>query len=373
MQSSTLRLWLLRTILSLPIPILRSLAGGGVVHVQGRTLDAQIQFLWRTWLNRIPGRVPLSLQDKSLESARQEWQDIAAQLGPPSGLKVRYETIGDISAPTGGAPMTGLLIRPSRIAADAPLLLFFHQGGGVLGNSVLSKAFATVFAHEARCPVLLPDYRLAPANRFPAALDDARQALEWAQQHAHQLGATSGDVAVGGVLTGANLAARLCLDLKRDFKPLPVAQLLLTPLLDFSDARIKANAGLGLWPITAADIDILTGHYAGAGTDLTDPRISPALESLIIGQPRTLVVSAGLDPLSDQGLAFVHRLLQARTRAVYRRYDTLPLGFDLLAGVVHDARAAVVDMAQTWVELLRSHRADTEPNLIQPDLVQDLL
>lgn len=367
MQSSTLRLWLLKKVLSLPVPVLRSLAGGGVVYVNGRTLDAQIQFLWRTWFNRTPGRIPLSLRDQSLEAARQEWQDTAAFLGAPSGLKVKYEPIGDGATATvgGSAPVSGLLIRPARIAPDAPLLVFFHQGGGVLGGAVLSKAFCAVFAHEARCPVFIPEYRLAPTNRFPAALDDARVALDWAQANAGRLGAASGQVAVGGVLTGANLAARLCLDLKRDFKPLPVAQLLVTPLLDFGDAGIKANASLGLWPITANDIDLMTGHYAGAGTDLTDPRISPAREGLIIGQPRTFVVSAGLDPLADQAEAFVHRLMAARTRTVYRRYDTLPLGFDLFAGVVHGARAAVNDMAQTWVELLRSGQAEPEPDLVQ--------
>lgn len=367
MQSSTLRLWLLKKVLSLPVPVLRSLAGSGVVHVAGRTLDAQIQFLWRTWFNTTPGRVPLALSDKSLEAARQDWQDTAAFLGQPSGVKVRYETIGDGATSTvgGGAPVPGLLIRPVRIAPDAPLLVFFHQGGGVLGGAQLSRAFCSVFAHEARCPVFIPEYRLAPAHRFPAALDDARTALEWAQAHASRLGATSGEIAIGGILTGASLAARLCLDLKRDFKPLPVAQLLVTPLLDFSDAGIKAHANLGLWPMTAGDLDIMIAHYAGAGTDLTDPRISPARESLIIGQPRTFIVSAGLDPLADQAEAFVHRLLAARTRVLYRRYDTLPLGFDLFAGVVHEARAAVMDMAQNWVELLRSGHAE-------PDLVQDV-
>ena len=367
MQSSSLRLWLLKKVLSLPVAVLRSLAGGGVVYVNGRTLDAQIQFLWRTWFNTTPGRTPLSLRDKSLEAARQEWQDTAAFLGAPSSLKVKYEAIGDgaTSPVASSAPMSGLLIRPARIAPDAPLLVFFHQGGGVLGGSGLSRAFGAVFAHEARCPVLIPDYRLAPANRFPAALEDAHIALEWAKAHASRLGSASGEVAVGGVLTGANLAARLCLDLKRDFKPMPVAQLLVTPLLDFADPGIKANANMGLWPITAGDLDIMISHYAGAGTDLTDPRISPAHESLIIGQPRSFVVSAGLDPLADQAEAFVHRLISARTRTVYRRYDNLPLGFDLFAGVAHEARAAVMDMAQNWVELLRSGRAEPEPDLVQ--------
>jgi acetyl esterase len=278
----------------------------------------------------------------------------------PSQIKVRAEDIGfePVGSPYGTLPAKGLLIRPAQIAADAPLLIFFHQGGGVLGGPELSKAFCALFAHEARCPVFIPEYRLAPANRFPAAYEDARVAYEWAQNNAFRLGARSGDVAVGGALTGAALAARLCLDLKRDFKPLPKGQLLLTPLLDLSDSHIKGATTGNLWPLTGEDLDVLIGHYAGAGTDLTDPKISPALEKLIIGQPRTLLVSAGLDPLAMQGEAFVKRLIVARTRVVYRRYDTLPLGFDLFPGVVDATRGAVADMARNWVELLRAGRDD---------------
>lgn len=374
MRSSFLRLWLLRQVLSLPPAVLRFFAGGGVVHDRGRTLDAQIQFLWRSWFAG-PGagngeQVPLGLTRISLEQARKEWQDLAALLGLPPQIKVKIEDIGfePVGSPYGSFPAKGVLVRPAQIAADAPLLVFFHQGGGVLGGPELSKAFGALFAHEARCPVFLPEYRLAPAHRFPAAYDDARVAFDWAQANAFRLGARSGEVAVGGVLTGAALAARLCLDLKRDFKPLPKAQLLVTPLLDLGDAGAAKSGGTngGQWPLTAEDIGVLISHYAGAGSDLTDPKISPALEKLIIGQPRTLLVSAGLDPLARQAEAFARRLIAARTQVVYRRYDTLPLGFDLFPGVVDEARAAVRDIARNWVELLRLNPAGTD------DVTQDV-
>lgn len=363
MRSSFLRLWLLRQALSLPPAVLRFFAGGGVVHVDGRTLDAQVQFLWRSWFaGQGAGdgeHVPLGLAAISLEQARKEWQDMAALFGLPPQVKVKVEDIGfePVGSPYGSLPAKGVLIRPAQISPDAPLLVFFHQGGGVLGGPELSKAFAALFAHEARCPVFIPEYRLAPANRFPAAYEDARGAFEWAQGNAFRLGAKSGDVAVGGILTGAALAARLCLDLKRDFKPLPKAQLLVTPLLDLSDIQAKSG---GQWPLTGEDIDVLIGHYAGAGADLTDPKISPALEKLIVGQPRTLLVSAGLDPLAPQGEAFARRLVAARTRVIYRRYDILPLGFDLFPGVVDEARDAIRDIARNWVELLRTVVGEAE-------------
>ena len=356
MRVSSLNTWLLKHCLTLPPAVLRFLAGGGVVHNQGRTLDAQIQFLWRGLFTSPAGRTRLSLTGKSLESARIEWQETAALFGLPDDVRVRFETI-----PAEGSSLGGLLIRPAHISEDAPLLVFFHQGGGVIGGPDLNKAFGALLAHEAHCPVFLPEYRLAPLNRFPAALEDARAAYDWAKVNALRLGAQSGQVAIGGSLIGASLAARISLDLRRDFKPSPAGQLLITPLADLADPAIKTDEAPGLWPLTVTDLDLMISHYAGAGTDLTDPRLSPALEKLIPGQPKTFIVSAGLDPLAAQGEAFARRLIAARTTTLYRRYDTLPLGFDLFAGMVDEAQSAVKDIAENWVDLLRNGRIEAVP------------
>ena len=355
MRVSTLNTWLLKRCLTLPAAVLRFLAGGGVVYRQGRTLDAQIQFLWRALFTNPAGRTRLSLTSKALDAARSEWQDAAALFGLPDDIRVRFETIAGE-----GPSLGGLLIRPAHVSEDAPLLVFFHQGGAVLGGSNLSQAFCALLAHEAHCPVFLPEYRLAPLHRFPAALEDARAAYDWAQANVLRLGAKSGQTAIGGALTGASLAVRISLDLKRDLKPVPAGQLLITPLVDLADPAIKANDASGVWPLTTADLDLMINHYAGAGTDLTDPRLSPVLEKQIIGLPKTFIVSAGLDPLAVQGEAFALRLRAAHTPTLYRRYDSLPLGFDLFAAVVDEARAATKDIAVNWTDLLRNGQAETD-------------
>ncbi len=369
MRSSRLRLWFLRRILSFPSALIRFFAGGGVVYSAGQTLDPQIQFLWRTWFApaESTGRMPLTLDDKSLDQAREEWRDIAGFLSAPALARVRVETIGDpASAPLGG--VSGLLIKPLDIAAGAPVLVFFPQGGGVLGDSVLggaglSRAFCSLFAVEARCPVFIPTLRLAPEARFPAALDDARLALDWSFDNAARLGAKSGTVAIGGALTGAGLATRLCLDRLRDSRPIPLGMLLLTPLLDLSDTGVAASPHAQMWPLSAADLGLIVSYYAGAGVDLADPGPSPAREASLAGLPPVFVVSAGLDPLAAQGEAFARRLIGLGQPAVYRRYDTLPLGFDLFAGVVDAAAAATTDIARTWVDCLRSPQEDDKADL----------
>ena len=356
MRSSLLRLWLLRRILSFPSALIRFFAGGGVVYSGGQTLDPQIQFLWRTWFApaESTGRMPLTLDDKSLDQAREEWLDIAGFLGAPPTTRVRVETIGDGAAAT----VSGLLIKPFDIAAGAPVMVFFPQGGGVLGGAELSRAFCSLFAVEARCPVFIPTLRLAPEARFPAALDDARLALDWSFENTSRLGARSGTVAVGGALTGAALAARLCLDRRHGPNPMPLGMLLLTPLLDLSDTGVAASPCAQMWPLSAADLSLIISYYAGAGVDLADPGPSPAREASLAGLPPALIVSAGLDPLAAQGEAFARRLIGLGLPAVYRRYDTLPLGFDLLAGVVDAAAAATADIARTWVEGLRNAGED---------------
>ncbi|MDI7774015.1 alpha/beta hydrolase [Asticcacaulis sp. EMRT-3] len=343
-----LKSFLLKVVLSLPAPLLRAASGGRVVHVDGQTLDPQMQFLWQTWLTDQRGQPRLGVAGRPLDQAHQDWHEIAAFLSPPPSLRVRFETTGSSGL------NTGLLIRPARIADDMPLLVFFAQGGHVLGGPELSRAFCALLAHEAGCPVFLPALRLAPDHRFPAALEDARAAIDWAQANAYSLGSVSGRIAVGGALTGAGLAARLCFELKRAFKPMPVAQLLFTPLLDFADPALRGDApSAGVWPLTSADLVEMIGHYTGGGSDLSDPLLSPLRESLIVGQPKTLIVSAGLDPLAPQAEAYARRLLAARSPVIYRRYDTLPLGFDLFVTQVDAARAAVIDIAALWRDLLR--------------------
>jgi len=344
-RTSLLARYALKQALTLPFAVLKFLSGGTIVHINGRTLDPQIQFLRQVIFAR-PDRIPLSLTGGSLEGVREDWAEAAA-LTRPVRTSVRIET-------TGTDTVHGQWVRPPVIDPDAPLLVLLHEGGGVLGGPDLSLAFASIFAEAARCPVFLPDYRLAPAHRFPAAFDDARDAFVWAQANAERLGASSGTVALGGISMGANMATRLCLDLKRDFRPLPVAQLLISPLLDLADTGLRHNPYAQSWPIGAADLEMMIAHYAGAGLSLSDPALSPLRQSLIVGQPDTLVVAAGLDPLAEQAEAWVRRLSEARTTVLYRRYDPLPCGFTLFAGLVDHAEQATRDMAQVFMTMVRA-------------------
>jgi len=348
MQTQSFTTRLLRIALSLPAPVLRVLSGGAVVHAQGRTLDPEFQFLWRTGLSDRNGHPRLTVAGRALDEAREDWRDLAARFAAPPNIRVQVD-------PVGSAGVSGLLIRPFRTDDTMPLLVFFHQGGGVLGGPELSRAFCSLIAHAAQCPVFLPAYRLAPEHRFPAALEDALAAVDWAQTHAFSLGAPSGRIAVGGSFSGAGLAARTCIELRRSFKTLPAGQLLLTPLLDLADPVLRGKDGAGLWPLNMADLNEILADYAGGGYDPGDPRLSPAREKLLPGGlPPALIASAGFDPLAGQAETYARRLIGAHVPAVYRRFDSLPLGFELLSGLAGSARNATLSMAALWRDLLHA-------------------
>ncbi|MFT3995794.1 MAG: alpha/beta hydrolase [Asticcacaulis sp.] len=353
-RQSVLRRLLLRRVLTLPFAVLRFLSGGGVVHIDGRTLDTQITFLWKAFFARQDHRTPLSLTGTSVEGAREDWRDAAALMNPGPDIRVKIEEVGD------GTSISGQLVRPAQIDHDAPLLVFFHDGGGVLGGTELGLAFASLLAQEARCPVFLPRLRPAPENRFPAGYEDAQAAWTWAQDHLAQMGATSGLTAVGGAGLGGGMAARLCLDLLAENKPLPVAQLLVSPLLDLSDTGLKTSPFAQSWPLSAADLGIIIGHYAGAGTALSDPVLSPLCAELPAGLPPALITAGGIDPLSPQAERFARKLMERKTRVVYRLYDTLPIGFGLFAGVADHAAQAVQDIAALWAALWRDLSTKTD-------------
>lgn len=354
LRALRLKLWMVRKLISLPPALLRAFSGGAAEHIEGRTLDAAYQFMGRSLFDQ-GDRAPLSIASRTIDQARQEWADMAALLSVNARGRVTFETLhGETTASGFGgvSPVNGLLVKPSFIDPTRPALVLFHQGGGIIGGPDISKAFAFQVAMTLNCPVFLPEYRLAPSARFPAALEDAHAAFSWAQSHATRLGVAEGAVALGGILMGANLALRVSLDLRRDFKPLPAALMLITPLVDLSDESLRKGPYAQSWPISGADIETLIAHYAGAGTILDSPQASPLKEGLINGQPPTLVVSAGFDPLAKQADQLVKRLQDSGARVAYRRYDTLPLGFDLFATTEPISIAAVTDLSQCFARLV---------------------
>jgi acetyl esterase len=194
--------------------------------------------------------------------------------------------------------------------------------------------------------VLAVDYRLAPENPFPAPVDDALAALRWAQAHAGELGADPTRVGVGGDSAGANLSAAIALLAVRDGGQGPTCQMLVYPAVD----RTKAYPSIDLFAegffLTRASIHWFHRQYSGApGTHDRDPRLGPLHAESHADLAPALVVTAGFDPLRDEGEAYAAALQAAGTTTVLRRFDSLIHGFFNMVGVSPACRDAVIEIA----------------------------
>jgi acetyl esterase len=203
------------------------------------------------------------------------------------------------------------------------LLMYFHGGGWVVGDLNTHDNVCRLICRDAGIQVLSVAYRLAPEHPAPAGLQDAYAAYRWALEHGGDLGARPGVVAVGGDSAGGNLAAVVA-RLGRDDGVPPALQVLLYPVTDLRGrTRSRALFATGFF-LTAHDLDWCTQLYLGESQlDVTDPRISPLLAADLAGLPPAVVITAGFDPLRDEGEAYADRMRDAGVSVDVRRMSSL--------------------------------------------------
>lgn len=336
MARPSIRRLVLGIVLSLPPPVLRLLSGGGAVYRGGRTLDPRLQFL-AAMAARVPAVEPLSPDEARRLAAR--GQALLASRPEPA---VRTEDL-TIEGPCG--PLEARAYRPPDPDPEAPLMVYAHAGGGVLGDLETAEAMCRVLAAVTRSPVLSVAYGLAPEQRFPAGLEDMAAAFLWARANAARFGAPQGVAAVGGDCIGGALAAAIAQQMKRLGEPQPALQLLIYPILDVAGESASMTTYAEAFPLDRGRLDWLTGHYVGPKADPADPRLSPMRERDLTGLAPAVVVTAGFDPLLDQGEAYARRLRAAGTPVAYRCYDNLAHGFCAFTGAVPRAETACREIA----------------------------
>lgn len=325
-----------RKLLSLPAPILRLMAGGGVVYQGGRTLDPRIQFL----AAQARGAPPM--QTLSPEEARAANDAGIALVTGVAEPGVRIETLV-IDGP--GGPIPARVYRPEVQDPVAPLMVYAHMGGGVIGDLETCHVFCSILAKCARAPVLSVDYRLAPEHRFPAGLEDVLAAYRWARDNTERFGAPLGQVAIGGDSMGGGFAAAVCQALKTAGEPQPALQLLIYPWVDLACESASMTIYADAYPLSRALLEWFAGHYLGPEDNPADPRLSPLAQTDLKGLAPAIVVTAGFDPLVDQGEAYARKLKAAGVPVVYRCYDSLSHAFTAFTGAVSCADVACREIA----------------------------
>ncbi len=329
------------SLLGLPRPLMRA-AAGAPVEVAGQRLDLKMQWLCRLAAFGRPESPPVS----EVPRLRAEMEALAPVLSgsPPGAIAAE-----DRRFEGRRGPIAVRIYRPG--APGLPVLVYYHGGGWVLGSIASHDGLCGQLAADARCVVVSVDYRMAPEHVFPAAVDDALDAFRWAREQAREIGGDPARVAVGGDSAGGNLAAVVSQQCAQLGELGPFLQLLIYPATDLSrESPSYASYGEGFY-LTRVRIGWFKDLYLPAD-QRSDPRASPLLHQEFAGLPPAHVVTAGFDPLRDEGRAYAEALEAAGVAVAYENYEGLIHGFASMTARVPAARAAYEDMLERFRTLL---------------------
>ena len=306
----------------------------------------------RALLNLIEEKRVPPLHTLAPADARTSYRDrrfYSQPLPPEVGL------VRDLQMPGPAGSMALRLYRPLGCSSEAllPVLVFYHGGGWVIGDLDTHDTLCRELCNGSGCAVISVDYRLAPEHRFPAAAEDSIAAMHWVHANAQALGVDATRIAVGGDSAGGNLAAVAALTARDAGGPALAFQLLIYPATDQRRSAPSHQVNGEGYLLTRDTITYFHDHYLPDAADDLDWRASPLLHEDLNGLPPAFVLTAGYDPLRDEGLQYADRLSAAGNRATLVCFERQIHGFILMGRVIDEANAAV----QLCAAQLRQHLA----------------
>jgi acetyl esterase len=321
----------------------RLLAGGNRITIDGNTLDPTLQLMLSAQRRTRTGGLSATGDPEDARALmRSSHSVMATHIAVP---------IEDFTIPGPDCPLPTRHYRPD-VDGMAPLLVFFHGGGFVVGDLESHDGLCRMICRDAAVHVLSVDYRLAPEHKPPAAVDDCVAAYRWALEHAAELGADPSRIGVGGDSAGGTLAALVALRSRDDGTPQPALQVLLYPVLDLSEETQSRKLFSDGFFLSKRDRDWFTDLYLG-GTDVAadDARVSPLRADDLSGLAPALVLTAGFDPLRDEGNEYAKALRSAGVTVDHRQFDSLTHGFASIAPFGGGSADAIV----ATISAIRAH------------------
>jgi acetyl esterase len=267
----------------------------------------------------------------------------------------------DLGMPGPDGEIALRLYRPAGSSADRllPVLVYYHGGGWVIGDLDTHDTLCRELANGSGCAVVSVDYRLAPEHRFPAAAVDSIAALKWVHDNANRLQVDASRIAVGGDSAGGNLAAVVALAARDAGGPALAFQLLIYPATDNRRIATSHRTNGSDYLLTRETIGYFHDHYITDASQDLDWRASPLLHENLAGLPPALVLTAGYDPLRDEGLQFAQGLAEAGSQSTLVCFERQIHGFILMGRVIDEANAAVrLCAAQLGHALVRGPSGD---------------
>lgn len=268
----------------------------------------------RPKLETLPHAIGRQAVDKMSEDSEADPPEVAETIdgafaGPGSQIKYRR-------------------YRPLGVEAGSlPTLIYYHGGGFVIGNIETHDSTCRRLANRSRCQVISIDYRLSPEHPFPAPIDDGIAAFRHIRDHADTFGADPKRLAVGGDSAGGAVAAVVCQAMRDAKEAGPAFQMLIYPATDSSRESASRRQFAEGYFLSKSLMDWFWKAYVPAGTNLADLRLSPLLAKDFTGLPPAFVLTAGYDPLRDEGRAYADRLIDAGVKTTYVNYPGTIHGF----------------------------------------------
>jgi acetyl esterase len=312
------------------------------------TLDPDAAFVYKAFQEA--GRP--AYETLSPEEAREYYRQARFVTNPEPPL---LKSVAPLAIETPGGVIPARIYRPRRLRESnglAPCLVFFHGGGWVIGDLDTHDVVCRKLADEGELIVISVDYRRAPEYKFPAAVDDAIAATAWIARHAKDLGIDAGHLIVGGDSAGGNLAAVVAISAREGNGPAIAGQVLVYPATDFAMTHPSHREPETSILLTHTVIRWFRDHYLGHAADAEDWRASPARIKSLAGLPPAYVLTAGADPLRDEGEEYARRLEQAGVPVKYRTFPGQFHGFLTMGKLLDQANIAVRDISD-WLRALK--------------------
>lgn len=238
--------------------------------------------------------------------------------GPTADLPIRIYT------PTGEGPF--------------PAIVYFHASGWVHHNIEISDPTVRGLTNDTGCVVVAVNYQKAPEHKFPVAFDDAWASTCWVAEHAAELGIDPARIAVAGESSGGQLATSVAIKARDEGAPALAYQVLICPNTDHDLDKPSAIEFAEGYLVQRETMRWYSSHYLSGPDDAKDWRASPLRADDLSGLPPALVVTAGCDPLRDDGRFYADRLREAGVPVTYSNYEGMIHCFWWMAGVLYEAK-----------------------------------
>jgi acetyl esterase len=311
------------------------------------TLDPDAAFVFKAFQEA--GRPPYETLSPAEARAFYLQGRVVTNPEPPE-----LKSVEPLAIPSPAGPIPARMYTPKVLRLSnglAPCLVFFHGGGWVIGDLDTHDVACRKLADEGQSMVISVDYRLAPEHKFPAAVDDAIAATKWIAGNAKQLGVDASRLMVGGDSAGGNLAAVVAISARDGNGPKIAGQVLIYPATDFAKTHPSHREPETSILLTHTVIKWFSDHYLRDATDGADWRASPARVGTLAGLPPAYVLTAGADPLRDEGNEYAQRLKDAGVPVTFRNFPGQFHGFFTMGKLLQQANVAAAEIG-AWLKAL---------------------